>query len=74
MKDKSTIFDSEGHVYDAQVFSDGVLFTARRPEVSLIIVDEERTDELAEVSRLIDEMHDEFFDRVDKIVSLILGS
>ena len=73
MEDKSTIFDSEGHVYDAQVFSDGVLFTARRPEVSLIVIDEERIDELAEVSHLIDEMHDEFFDRVDKIVSLILG-
>jgi hypothetical protein len=72
-EDKSTIFDSEGHVYDAQVFSDGVLFTARRPELSLIVRDEERLAELTEVNHLIDELNDKYFETTERIVSMLLG-
>ena len=72
-EDKSTIFDSEGHIYDTTIFADGVLFTARRPEMSLIVRDEERAAELTEVSHLIDELNDKYFETTERIVSMLLG-
>lgn len=73
MSDETAIISSDGHVYDAAIFADGILFTARKPELSLIITDEDRVDELDEVNKIIDEMNDEFYKKVDMIVTLILG-
>ena len=72
-EERSRIMDSDGHVYDTSVFADGVLFTARRPEISLIVRDEERMDELEEVNHLIDELDDKYFETTERIVSMILG-
>ena len=69
---RDSITDDD-RVYDAAIYMDGVLFTARRPEFSLIVRDETMIDELAEVSQLIDEMHDQFFETTERIVETIMG-
>ena len=71
--DKSMIIDSEGHIYDTQVFADGVLFMARHPEVSLIITDERRADELTHINEMIDELNDNYFQTTERIASMLLG-
>lgn len=67
------LMNDDGHVYDAAIYADGVLFTARRPEFSLIVRDESRIEELATITSLIDEMNDEFFSVTERIVETIMG-
>jgi hypothetical protein len=69
----SAIISSDGHIYDASIFANGIMFTAIKPQVSLIITDESMTDELDKVNKIIDEMHDDFYRKVDEVVTMLLG-